>query len=138
MENNAAKAEADGAKPDWYTVRRMCPAGPLEGGRFCFRLLITEASGCTPYDCLKTLPGGTVCETFREAAAARGLLRDDRGRFLAFEEAASHATPGHYRCYSLQFLRIASPVLRVICGAFSANTSQMAGQTTLSKEPPYS
>ena len=81
------------ARNQTSTVGRMYSADPVEGERFFLRLLLTEVTGCTSYDCLKTLPDGTVCETFREAAAARGLLYDDREHFLAFEEAASHATP---------------------------------------------
>ena len=74
-------------------VGRMYSASPSEGGRFYLRLFLTEVTGCKSYDCAKTLPDGTVCGAFREAAASRGLLHDDRERYLAFEEAASHATP---------------------------------------------
>ena len=75
------------------TVGRMYSADPVEGERFFLRLLLTEVTGRKSYDCVKTLPNGTVCETFREAAASRGLLYDDRERYIAFEEAESHATP---------------------------------------------
>ena len=70
----------------------MYSAYPADGGRFYLRLLLTEVTGCKAYDCAKTLPNGTVREPFRDAAASRGLLHDDRDRYLAFEEACPRAT----------------------------------------------
>ena len=69
-------------------------ASPLEVGRIYLRLLVTAVSGCTSYEFIRKTPGGAACETFREAAAAAlGLLREEKEYYLAFSESASHATP---------------------------------------------
>ena len=77
----------------YSAVGRMYAASPMEGERYYLRLLLTEMTGCTSFADLKTLPDGTVCETYRESAAARGLLMGDREHYHAFFEAASHASP---------------------------------------------
>ena len=71
----------------------MYAASPAEGGRYYIRLLLTEMDGCASFAGLKTLPDGTVCETFREAAAARGLQVADGERYHAFFEAESQSSP---------------------------------------------
>ena len=77
-----------------YTaVGRMYAASPMEGERFYLRLLLTEVTDCKSFADLKRLPDGTVCETYREAAAARGLLMSDKERYHAFSEAAAQASP---------------------------------------------
>ena len=82
------------------TAGRMYPADPVEGGRFPLRLLLTDFTGCKSYDFVKSLPIGTVCEAFREAAASRGLLCDGGEHYIAFDESASHAT---HRAISMIF-----------------------------------
>ena len=71
----------------------MYAASPKEGDRYYARLLLTGMNACTSFAGLKTLPDGTVCETFKEAAAARGLLMGDREHYHAFCEADSRAIP---------------------------------------------
>ena len=71
----------------------MYSSSPLAVGRFYLRLLLTAVSGCTAYECIRKTPEGATCETFREAAAARGLLRAEKEYYSAFPEAASRATP---------------------------------------------
>ena len=65
----------------------MCSADPVEGGPLPLRLSLSDVTDRKSYGCAKTLPNGTVCETFREADASRGLLYDGREHYIAFEEA---------------------------------------------------
>ena len=102
----------------------MYSASPAEGDRFYLRLWLTEGTGCKSYDCAETLPNGTVCETFREAAAARGLPNDDKERYIAFEEAAPHATPRALSRIFATILAYCAPGSpRTMWGAFAPHLS---------------
>ena len=74
-------------------IGRMDSASPLEGGNSYHRLLLTAVSGCTSYECVRKTPEGATCETSREAASARGLLREEKEYYIAFADAGSRATP---------------------------------------------
>ena len=44
--------------------------------RFYLRILLNHVTGCTSFQAIRTLPDGTVCGTFKDAACHRGLLED--------------------------------------------------------------
>ena len=91
------------------TIGRMNSATPREGERFCLRLLLPTVTGATSYEALRTLPGGSVCPTFRAAATARGLLRDDAEYRGAFQEAASSASAASLRHFFATLLLYCAP-----------------------------
>ena len=98
-------------------VGRMYAASPMGGERYYVRLLLTEMTGRTSFADLKTLPDGTVCETFRDAAAARGLLMGHREHYHAFPRLESTQARGRPRGYLQLSSRTAHLALRAICGA---------------------
>ena len=53
-------------------------AHPGEGERFSLRMLLNYVIGCTSYEDIRTLPDGTVCNSYKETALERGLLDDDQ------------------------------------------------------------
>ena len=89
----------------------------MEGGRYNIRLLLTELGGRTSYDSLKKPTDGTVCETCREPAAARGLLMVDKERYIAFYESSSRAAPKAPSRLFASILSYSPQVIRAICGA---------------------
>ena len=58
---------------------------------------MNHVTGCTSYQDIRTLPDGTICDTFKEAAFQRGLLEDDRENDLILEEGAQHSIPPQIR-----------------------------------------
>ena len=63
---------------------RVYSAHPSEGERFYLRILLNHVTGCTSFQAIRTLPDGTVCGTFKEAACHRGLLEDDNEYYLCW------------------------------------------------------
>ena len=55
-------------------IGRVYSAHPGEGERFYLRMLLSHVTGCTSYQDIRSLPDGTVCPTYKEAARRRGLL----------------------------------------------------------------
>ena len=39
------------------------------------RIILNHVTGCTNFQAIRTLPDGTVCSIFKEAACHRGLLK---------------------------------------------------------------
>lgn len=54
-------------------------------------MLLMIVTGATSYKDIRTYKG-TVYQTFKEACAARGLLKDDNEWYKTFDEAANWAT----------------------------------------------
>ena len=125
-------------RPQGNVIGRMYCDSPLEGGRFYLRLLITAVSGCTSYEFLRETPEGAMCETFRESASSRGLIREEKEFYIAFPEDASRATP---RAMS----RLFAPVLaycspggpRAMWDSFYPILKKL-NQRTLLRKPSYS
>ncbi|XP_077977577.1 uncharacterized protein LOC144433142 [Glandiceps talaboti] len=74
-----------------HAIGRLYQANPTEGERFYLRLLLHHVPGCKSFEDIRTLPDGTVCLTFQEAALKRGLLQDDQERIECLAEATISA-----------------------------------------------
>jgi hypothetical protein len=90
-----------------YTIGRLYYVNPVEGERFYLRMLLMIVKGATSYKDLRTY-NGIVYQTFKEACAARGLLKYDNEWYRTFDEATSWAT-------SLQ-LRYLFTTILLFCG----------------------
>ena len=60
-------------------------------------MLLNHVTGCTSFQDIRTLPNGTVCHTYKEAACHRGLLEDDNEYDLCLAMAASWHMPPQLR-----------------------------------------
>ena len=78
-------------------IGRVYSAHPGEGERFYLRMLLNHVTGCTSFQDIRTLPDGTVCHTYKEAACHRGLLEDDNEYDLCLAMAASWHMPQQLR-----------------------------------------
>ena len=95
----------DKTKPEWKqrlkghgtTIGRVYSAHPGEGERFYLRIFLNHVTGCTSFQDIRTLPDGTLCHTFKEAACHRGLLEDDNEYDLCLAMAASWNMPPQLR-----------------------------------------
>ena len=86
---------------------------PMAGEQFYLRVLLTDIPGATSFEALRTTRDGVLCNTFREAAALRGLLADDSEWHKALEEVATYASGKQLRelfAYILLFCDIGSPL----------------------------
>ena len=72
-------------------IGRVYSAHPSEGERFYLRILLTS------FQSICTLPDGTVCGTFKEAACHHGLLEDYSEYDLCLAMAASWHMPPQLR-----------------------------------------
>ena len=61
------------------------------------KILLNHVTGCTSFQDIRTLPDGTLCHTFKEAACHRGLLEDDNEYDLCLAMAASWNMPPQLR-----------------------------------------
>ena len=59
------------------SLGRVYTVHPNSGEIFYMRLLLHNIRGPTSFKALRTLPDGTVCETYREASLRRGLSEGD-------------------------------------------------------------
>ena len=57
---------------------RVYPVSPRTMEKYCLRMLLLTVPGPTSWEALRTLEDGTVCDTFRGACMARGMLTDDK------------------------------------------------------------
>ena len=79
-----------------FKIGRLYYVNPIEGERFYLRMLLMIVKGAKNYDDLKKY-NGTMYETFKEACAARGLLKVDKEWHDTFSEAANWATASQLR-----------------------------------------
>ena len=61
---------------------------------------MNHVTGCTSYQDILTLPDGTICDTFKEAAFQRGLLEDDSENDLILEDPRDPRTLWNKHKYS--------------------------------------
>ena len=78
-------------------IGRVYSAHPGEGERFYLMMLLNHVNGCTSLQDIRTLPDGTVCHTYKEAACQRGLLVDDNEYDLCLGMAATWNMPPQLR-----------------------------------------
>ena len=90
-------------------IGRMYQANPSEGERFYLRLLLHHTPGCTSYEDIRTLPDGTICQTFKQAALKRGFLQDDEEWIECLNEAALTASPWQIRLLFVTILVFCEP-----------------------------
>jgi hypothetical protein len=84
------------AKERRNTIGRIYYIAPNEGEPFYLRMLLTHVCGAKGYDDLKTF-NHVLYPTFRQACAARGLLRDDQEWIEAMKEAVTFKMPWQLR-----------------------------------------
>ena len=70
---------------------------PVEGERFYLRMLLNHVTGCTSFQCIRTLADGTVCESYKEAARSLGLLEDDKELDECLTDETASAMPPQMR-----------------------------------------
>ena len=90
-------------------IGRMYQANPSEGERFYLRLLLHHTPCCTSYEDIRTLPDGTICQTFKQAALKRGFLQDDEEWIECLNEAALTASPWQIRLLFVTILVFCEP-----------------------------
>ncbi|KAI7960258.1 hypothetical protein MJO29_005326 [Puccinia striiformis f. sp. tritici] len=78
------------------TIGRLYFASPTDGNRYYLRVLLQNIRGPFDFDDLKTV-GGTVMNTFREAAGAKGYLVSDAHYEACLSEASSWMVGGALR-----------------------------------------
>ena len=78
-------------------IGRVYSAHPGEGERFFLRMLLNHVTGCTSYKDIRTLPDGTVCNSYKEAALEHGLLDDDKQINECLSEGATRSMPMQLR-----------------------------------------
>ena len=77
-------------------IGRIYTVGVKQVERFSLRLLLIAVKGATSFENLRTVDG-VVHQTFKSAAAARGLLEDDIVWERTMDEAASFSMPPELR-----------------------------------------
>lgn len=90
-------------------IGRLYQANPSEGERFYLRLLLHHTPGCTSYEDIRTLPDGTVCQTFKETALKRGFLQDDEEWVECLNETVLTASPSQVRLLFVTILVFCEP-----------------------------
>ena len=65
--------------------------------------------GCTSYEDIRTLPDGTICQTFKETALKRGFLQDDNEWVECLHEAVLTASPSQIRLLFVTILVFCEP-----------------------------
>lgn len=95
------------AKPD-NVIGRVINAHPSEGERYFLRRLLFHVKGPTSFEDIRTV-NGVLCETFKEACIALGLLEDDKEWNMCFEEAALSKSPRQMRTLFITILVHCTP-----------------------------
>lgn len=101
--NKQSKKWAKRHKENQQGVGRLYSVSPGEGERFYLHLLLTCTPGATCFADLRTT-GGVVHATYKAAAAARGLLKDDRAADECLAEAAASQMPSALRTLFVMLL----------------------------------
>jgi hypothetical protein len=79
-----------------FKIGRLYYVNPIEGECFYLRMLLMIVRGAKDYKYIRTY-NGKLYQTFKEACAARRLLKDDKEWYNTFNEAANWATAGQLR-----------------------------------------
>ncbi|XP_070531906.1 uncharacterized protein [Ptychodera flava] len=90
-------------------IGRLYQANPVEGEWFYLRLLLHHVPGSISFEDIRTLPDGTICSTFKEAALKRGLLQDDEEWIECLREASVYASPNQIRQLFVTILLFCEP-----------------------------
>ena len=90
-------------------VGRMSTASPSQGERYYLRMLLTHVRGATSFVSLRTLPDGTVCPTYKDAALQLGLLESDTEWHSCLHEATQYKMPTQLRHLFAIILVFAEP-----------------------------
>lgn len=90
------RVQKKGQRKQGFKIGRLYYVNPAEGERFYLRMLLMIVKGATDYKDIRTY-NGTIYLTFKDACAARGLLKDDNEWYKTFDEAASWATAPQLR-----------------------------------------
>ena len=77
-------------------IGRLYQVQPSDPQRFALRLLLLHRRGVTSFEDLRTVDG-LLCDTFRDAARAMGLLEDDTEHQRCLQEAAIMNMPSQMR-----------------------------------------
>ena len=91
--DKSKRAKKERVKGHGEMIGRVYFAHLGEGERFFLRMLLNHVTGCTSYEDIRTLPDGTVCNSYKEAALERGLLDDDQEIDECLSEGAKHYMP---------------------------------------------
>lgn len=78
------------------TIGRMYYVSPAAGERFYIRLQLSQRTGCSSVESLRTV-NGVVHPTFKSACGALGLLQNDEEWILCLQEAAAWSSPANLR-----------------------------------------
>ncbi|XP_027099289.1 uncharacterized protein [Coffea arabica] len=84
------------------TIGRLVTVNPIEGERYCLRLLLLNVRGPTSFNDLKTV-NGVLVDTFKEAAVLRGYFQSDNSQEQCLQEAAVYHMPYTFKtsiCHS--------------------------------------
>lgn len=90
-----------------FKIGRLYYVNPAEGERFYLGMLLMIVKGAMNYTDIRTY-NGTIYSTFKDACAARGLLKDDNEWYKTFDEASNWATASQ--------LRILFTTILLFCG----------------------
>ena len=94
---------------DGTMIARVYSAHPWEGRRFYLRILLNHVTCCMSFQDIRTLPDGTVCDTYKESALRRGLLEDDQEADQCLAEAAICYMPAQLRQLFVTILLFVEP-----------------------------
>ena len=96
-----ADIKAWSERKDGFAIGRMHSVHPGDRNRFYLRLLLNHVRGATSFEDLRTITRDDgkkiICDTFRAAALALGLLADDNCWHKTMQEAAASRTGAQLR-----------------------------------------
>ena len=73
----------------WCHDRPCVFSSSRRGAAFFLKMLLNHVTGCMSYQDIRTLPDGTVCDTYEEAALRLGLLENYHEADQCFAKAAT-------------------------------------------------
>ena len=92
-----------------YSIGRMYTMNPSQKERHYLCILLHHIAGATSYADLRTLPDGTVCDTFKDTALALGLLESDDEWNECMSEAGVSFMPKQLRSLFVTILIFGEP-----------------------------
>ena len=91
-------------------IGRMYTTNPAQGERHYLRMLLHHVPGAMSFKDLRTLPNGTVCQSFKETAIQLGLLATDDEWNECLSEASSSFLPLQIRSLFVTILVFGEPL----------------------------